>query len=196
MRIFSNKNSSNSSIFGKVLNSKPNIDNNSSVDWKSFFAKKSSIIEDSVLPGSKDLSSRRCPGGDYGTGSVMGMSRLHGSEEMKSEISKISKKDISKEKDSLRKIKADLDKEYRTVKVEDSVIPKLNTLSKCSSETGGKANNPINSVSIFDNKPFDHIKNRESKPEKIIEAREYRKTPVKTNDLLNKFFSSLSDKNK
>jgi hypothetical protein len=196
MRIFSHKDSSNSSIFGNKIVAKPTSENKSNVDWNSFFTKKSYLIENSILPGSKDLSSRKCPGGDYGTGSVIGMSRLYGSEEMKSEISKTSKNDILKEKDSIRKIKADLDKEYRSIKVEDSIIPKLNTLSKCSSETGGKENNPINSVSIFDKNPFDHIKNKESKVEKLVEARNSKKTPVKTDDLLNRVFSSLSNKDK
>lgn len=196
MKIYSSGNSDNSSLFGDFKKDKSEQNKIANVDWVNFFEKKAKVVEEGVLPHHNTLEARKAPGGDYGTGSVLGMSRLHGSEEMKSVLAKDNRLAIKEEKEGIKNIKKSLDKDYRVAKVEEDLVPKLNTLSKCSSSMAGSLVNPNNSVSIFDSDPFSHIKNRVKEKKEIIKESSSKKTTVKSNDLLGKVFDSLTNKSK
>jgi hypothetical protein len=70
-------------------------------------------------------------------------------------------------------------------------VPKINSVSKCSSLESGTISSPKNSVSIFDNNPFDQIKDREKIAKQPKDKNKSRLTPVKTSEILDKVFISL-----
>ena len=195
MRIFSNKQDYNSSIFGDN-SQKDNTISRDSTDtngiWGKFLNKKSEILENSVLPNAKTLSCRQSPGNDSGGASILNSSKISGSSQNNNLINVKTKLEKMSEKSALKEKLTVLDKKFRGTEVEDVGIPKLNSVSKCSSSGHGKVAIPYSSVSIFDKDPFSHIKDDKKKIVVPREKNVSRKNTMKSSDILDRAFNKLS----
>ena len=195
MRIFSNNQDYNSSIFGdssQIDNTNPDALPNAQSIWGKFLNKKSEVLENSVLPNAKTLSCRKSPGNDSGSSAILNGSKISGSSQNNSLIKEKTKLEKIAEKVEYKNKLISLDKKFRGTEVEDAGIPKLNSVSKCSSYGYGKVAIPHSSVSIFDDKPFSHIKDIKKEISSPKEKQISRKNTMKSSDILDRAFKKLS----
>jgi|694.fasta_scaffold76365_3 hypothetical protein len=193
MRIFKNKDNFSSSIFGsseKNHKDKPPVVSSEN-SWSNFFNKKSEVLESNLLPNAKTVSGRQMPASEDSGSALLNSSKLAGSDLFNKKVSDKTKEDRASEKKDLKNKLSSLDKEYRVRTTDDTLVPKINSVSKCSSLESGTISSPKNSVSIFDNNPFDQIKDREKIAKQPKDKNKSRLTPVKTSEILDKVFISL-----
>jgi len=197
MRIFKNKDNFSSSIFGS--SEKNDTDKTVSPSeglWSNFFNKKSEVLENSLLPNAKTVSGKQMPASEGSGSALLNSSKLAGSDLFNKKVSDKTKQERTQEKQELKNKLSSLDREYRVKTTDDTLIPKINSVSKCSSSESGKTSSPKNSVSIFDDNPFDGVKDREKISKAPREKNQSKMTPVKTSEILDKVFDSLKGKEK
>lgn len=197
MRIFKNKDNFSSSIFGySEKNSKDETTGPNESLWSNFFNKKSEVLENNLLPNAKTVAGKQMPASEDSGSALLNSSKLAGSDFFNKKVSDKTKEDRANEKRDLKSKLSSLDKEYRVKTTDDALIPKINSVSKCSSSESGTISSPKNSVSIFDSNPFEGIKDREKIAKQPKDKNKSRLTPVKTSEILDRVFDSLKGHSK
>lgn len=162
MRMFKNKNHSQLSLFGDSVDS-ANVSQSDSSDWLASFAKKQAGVSEGQVDSSSVLNKKvlghhaKDAGGHVGSLSVKSASD-----------SIFDQKDPPAPKAAKKKKPVD---EPVEEKLPTSAERMAMHVASTSSPAGGRGLIRTDSISIFDDKPFDHIENKQKAPAKVAETK-------------------------